>query len=182
VSRDPIFDLQPHLSAALVSLRPLEAQDYAALYAVASDPLIWEQHPARDRHQEPVFRRFFEGAIESGSAFAVREASAGRVIGTSRYAAFSAERSEIEIGWTFLAREYWGGRHNAEVKRLMLAHAFRFVDTVFFEVHVDNIRSQRAVLKLGARRDRSSGPPDDETVVFRLAGHDYRGGAAGRGN
>ena len=57
--------------------------------------------------------------------------------------------SEIEIGWTFLARSHWGGRANREVKRLMLDHAFTFVDTVIFWVGHENWRSQGAMTKIG---------------------------------
>src|SRR3982751_467343 len=124
------FDLQPTLKGELVALRPLRAEDFDALYAVASDPLIWQQHPASDRYLEPVFRDFFRGAMESKGAFAVLDQTDGRIIGSTRYCGLDEARSEIEIGWTFLAREKWGGRYNGEMKRLMLAHAFRFVDRV----------------------------------------------------
>lgn len=128
------FDLQPILKGTLVELRPLRADDFDALYAVASDPLVWEQHPDRDRWKEDVFRDFFRVAMESGGAFLVTDARDGRVIGSSRFARYDAEKSEIEIGWTFLARSHWGGRHNGEMKRLMLQHAFRFVKSVVFRI------------------------------------------------
>ena len=130
-------------------MRPLRQEDYDALFAAAGDPLIWEQHPD-DRYREEVFRPFFAEHLATGGALAVVDAQSGEVIGTSRYAGYDAERSEVEIGWTFLARAYWGGIYNGELKRLMLDHAFRFVDTVVFVVAPGNIRSQRAVLKLGA--------------------------------
>ena len=143
------FDLQPELRGALVALRPLCEADFADLYAVASDPLIWEQHPASDRYQEEVFREFFRGAMDSGGAFLVTDARDGRVIGSSRFYGYDAAGSEIEIGWTFLARSHWGGAHNHEMKRLMLAHAFRFVEHVIFVVGERNMRSRRAVEKIG---------------------------------
>jgi N-acetyltransferase len=134
-----------------VAVRPLRQDDYDALFAAASDPLIWEQHPDA-RWREEVFRPFFVEHLATGGALAVLDAPSGRVIGTSRYHDFDAERSEVEIGWTFIAREYWGGECNGELKRLMLEHAFRFVETVLFVVAPKNFRSQRAVEKLGAVR------------------------------
>ena len=144
------FDLQPVLTGDLVVLRPLHQDDFAALFAVASDPLIWAQHPEPDRCTEPVFRRYFHGGMESGGAFLVLDRSDGRVIGSSRFAGYDEAASEIEIGWTFLARSHWGGACNAEMKRLMLAHAFRFVRRVVFRVGPNNRRSQRALEKIGA--------------------------------
>lgn len=134
-----------------MEVRPLRQDDYEALFAAASDPLIWEQHPD-DRWREEVFRPFFADHLATGGALAVLDAHSGEVIGTSRYHDYDAERSEVEIGWTFIARAYWGGTYNWELKRLMLEHAFRYVDTVLFVVAPENFRSQRAVEKLGAVR------------------------------
>src|SRR5262249_27350803 len=118
------FDFRPTLVGELVTLRPLRPDDFDALYAVAADPLIWEQHPERDRYTEPVFRRYFDDGLAWGSAFLVTDSRTGAVIGSSRYHAFDEAASEIEIGWSFLARSYWGGAANGEMKRLMLDHAF----------------------------------------------------------
>ena len=144
------FELQPTLEGELISLRPLRESDFGAAFAVAADPLIWEQHPAHDRWQEPVFRTLFEESIASGGALVAIDRSTGRIIGWSRYHGYSAEASEVEIGWTFLARAYWGGRFNGEMKRLMMAHAFRFVNRVIFVIGENNLRSQRAVERIGA--------------------------------
>jgi N-acetyltransferase len=146
------FDLQPTLKGELLELRPLRPEDFAALYAVASDPLIWEQHPMYDRYKEAVFTEFFRQALESGGALLALDGRDGRVIGSSRYHGYDRDRSEIEIGWTFLARSHWGGRFNREMKHLMLRHAYRFVNCVIFQVGTQNLRSQRAVEKLGAVR------------------------------
>ena len=144
------FELQPVLIGDVIELRPLRQDDFTALYKVASDPLIWEQHPEPDRCTEPVFRVFFREAIESGGAFAALDRSDGRIIGSSRFARYDEANREIEIGWTFLARSHWGGTYNRDMKQLMLAHAFRFVDRVVFRVGPLNRRSQRALEKLGA--------------------------------
>jgi len=119
------------------------------MFAAAADPEIWKLHPARDRYTEEVFRTYFDGAIACGSAFTFVDRESGNVIGSSRYHGLDPVASEIEIGWTFLARDYWGGSYNAEIKRLMVEHAFRFVDTVVFWVGETNIRSRRAMQKIG---------------------------------
>lgn len=145
------MDLQPRLVGETVELRPLRADDYDALRAAASDPLIWEQHPA-NRHEEPVFRGYFDEQLGSGGGLAILERASGAVIGSSRYHGYDEGRREVEIGWTFLVRRHWGGATNREVKRLMLDHAFRFVETVVLVIHPENVRSQRAAEKLGGVR------------------------------
>src|SRR5256885_9753625 len=143
------FDLQPVLKGELLGLRPLRPEDFHDLYAVASDPLIWEQHPIKDRYKEEVFKGFFREALESGGALIAIDSQDGRVIGSSRFHGYDEEASEIEIGWTFLALSHWGGIYNREMKQLMLRHAFRFVNSVIFLVGPQNFRSQRAVEKTG---------------------------------
>src|SRR5438093_5395228 len=146
------FDSQPVLKGKLVELRPLRAEDHDDLYAVAADPLIWEQHPVKNRHEERAFQVFFREALAAGGALIAIDANTQQVIGSSRFHGYDKERSEVEIGWTFLARSHWGGSYNGEMKRLMLRHAFRFVSRVIFLVTPENIRSQRAVEKIGAIR------------------------------
>ena len=146
------FDLQPHLKSELIELRPLTSEDWDDLFAVASDPLIWEQHPESDRYKEEVFKIFFREALESGGAFVVIDKQTQQIIGSTRFYGYDPEKSEIEIGWTFLARKYWGGRYNAEMKRLLLDHAFKFVESVIFFVGEKNFRSQKAMEKIGASR------------------------------
>lgn len=145
----PLPSLQPTLSGERVQLRPLQAGDWNALFAVASDPLIWAQHPANDRYQETVFRAFFDVALASHAAFVVLDAHTGAVIGSTRFHGYHATSREVEIGWTFLARSHWGGQCNGEMKRLLLAHAFEFVDRVIFIVGRDNVRSRTAMERVG---------------------------------
>src|ERR1044071_1256890 len=142
------FELQPVLRGELLELRPLRAEDFAELYAAASDPLVWEQDPNSDRYREDVFREFFRGAFESGGAVLGVDNETGRAIGSTRFHGYDEEKSEIEIGLTFLARSHWGGRYNGEMKRLMLEHAFRFVRSGVFLVGPQNHRSQKAVEKI----------------------------------
>ena len=162
-------DWQLVLESDLLVLRPMVTDDFEVLYALASDPAIWEQHPAKDRTQEPVFRRWFVEAMASQGALVVVDKSDQQVIGTSRYVS-QGNPDEIEIGWTFLATSHWGGTYNGEMKHLMLAHAFRSVQTVVFTVHSANIRSQRAVQRLGAVRTDYLPDADGQAgkIIFRL--------------
>src|SRR5262249_10344667 len=143
------FELQPWLVGEHIELRLLKSEDWSELFAVASDPLIWEQHPASDRYKEEVFKVFFREALECGGAFVVVDRETQRIIGSSRFFGYDPQKSEIEIGWTFLARSHWGGVYNREMKQLMLNHAFQFVDNVVFYVGPNNIRSQKAMYKIG---------------------------------
>jgi RimJ/RimL family protein N-acetyltransferase len=164
------FDLQPILRGKLLVLRPLREEDWPVLHAVASDPLIWEQHPESDRYKEDVFRRYFQGAIDSGGAFLILDTADGRVIGSSRYAGYDERASEIEIGWTFLARSHWGGACNRELKQLMLRHAFQFVERVLFTVGPGNLRSQKALEKIGAVRAVSRTDPSGRgNLVYEIS-------------
>jgi N-acetyltransferase len=168
----PAFELQPALTGRLVELRPLKAEDWDALYGAASDPLIWEQHPESTRWQPEVFRRYFNGAMESRGAFAVIEPTSRRIIGSSRYCSLKAEESEIEIGWTFLTREFWGGPHNGEMKRLMIDHALKFVERVVFVVGENNMRSQKALEKIGANVWKRV--PEESKVIFAITRAEWK--------
>jgi RimJ/RimL family protein N-acetyltransferase len=175
------FDLQPTLTGDLVELRPMRPDDFPALHAVAADPLIWAQHPESDRHEEAVFRRFFQGGLESGGAFVVLDRADDRIIGSSRFYGYDPQRREIEIGWTFLARSHWGGRYNAEMKRLMLTHAFRFVDRVLFIVGSQNVRSQRAVERIGAvRRGERVNERGEQSLVYAITTDVFAGSQGDR--
>jgi RimJ/RimL family protein N-acetyltransferase len=169
------FDLQPVLRGDLLTLRPLQHDDYDDLRAAASDPLIWEQHPDKTRSDPEGFKKFFQEAIASGGALIAIDNATGAVIGSSRYFGYNSDADEVEIGWTFLLRSHWGGRYNGEMKRLMLTHAFQFVSRVVFLVGPNNIRSQRAVeriggVRVGMRRDPASGR---ESVVFAITAEKF---------
>lgn len=138
-----------HLQNELVKLVPLTENDFERLYAVASDPLIWEQHPSFDRYQRNVFQDFFAGALDSKAAFLIVDQATGEVIGSTRYYDHKEDES-IAIGFTFLARQYWGGRYNQAVKELMLHYAFAYVDKVIFHIGATNLRSQIGTTRLGA--------------------------------
>jgi RimJ/RimL family protein N-acetyltransferase len=146
------IELQPVLKGGLLELRPLRSEDFDDLYEVASDPLIWEQHPAKDRYKREVFQDFFQDALDSRGALIAFDSKDCRVMGSSRFHGYVEEKSEIEIGWTFLARSHWGGACNREMKQLMLRHAFQFVNSVVFLVGPQNLRSQKAMEKIGGVR------------------------------
>jgi N-acetyltransferase len=142
-------DFQPTLIGPTVTVRPVTASDWAELFDAGSDPEIWKVHPRSNRYTEPAFREYFDSAVASKMAFVFVDRSTNRLIGSSRYYGYDAGLSEVEIGWTFIARSHWGGKTDREVKRLMLDHAFTFADTVIFWVGEQNWRSQGAMTKIG---------------------------------
>ena len=158
------MDRQPVLEGERLYLRPLTEADWLALWAVASDRELWANHPSHDRWQEPVFRAFFDDAMAQGGALAIVDKASGAVIGSSRFQDFErGGGGEVEIGWSFLARPYWGLGYNAEFKKLMLAHAFAAVDRVLFRVGADNVISRKAMANIGGRLT-------GETFVVERAG------------
>ena len=146
------FDLQPTLEDEFVSLQPLKETDFEALYKIASDPLVWAQHPNPNRHKKDVFEVFFQGAMESKSAFLIIDKLTNMPIGTSRYYDLDKNGLYVVVGYTFLARTHWGTTYNRATKILMLNHAFKFVNSVIFHIWEENLRSQTAIIKLGARK------------------------------
>jgi RimJ/RimL family protein N-acetyltransferase len=176
------MDRQPVLEGERLLLRPLRSDDWEALYAVASDRDLWALHPSHDRWQEPVFREFFEDALARGGALAIIDESTGAMIGSSRFQDHDpADGGQVEIGWSFLARAYWGRGYNAEFKRLMLEHAFRSVARVIFRVGADNAISRKAMARIGGRltgetfvADRAGRPM--EHVIYAISREDFANG------
>jgi len=146
------FELQPILRNALLEIIPLQEDDFEILYTVASDPLIWEQHPNKERYQREVFKNFFRGAIESGGAFLVYEKSSRKIVGSSRFYELDEENQSVCIGYTFIGREFWGKGHNSALKTSLLEHAFQYVNKVQFHIGAENFRSQKAIEKIGAKK------------------------------
>lgn len=173
-----IFNIQPTLENDQILLAPLLASDYDTLYAVASDPAIWEQHPQNDRWKENIFRDFFDAAIRSHSAFKIIDKATGEIAGSTRYYEYDAGTNTIYIGYTFYATKYWGTGFNKAVKKLLLDYIFQFVDSVGFHVGVNNIRSQIAVTRLGAIKmaemdmEYAYGTTR-QNFVYKLAKNDY---------
>jgi RimJ/RimL family protein N-acetyltransferase len=172
-----VLNLQPTLRGLCVELLPLLEEDFEPLFQAASDPLIWEQHPERERYQRDVFRRYFDSGLASKGALKIVHLASGELIGSSRYHDYRPADGEVEIGWTFLTRPHWGGDTNREVKKLMLDHAFSEVERVLFVVGEHNLRSQKAVLKLGAvlRGPSERSTAASRNVVFVLERSRWRG-------
>lgn len=164
---------QPHLIGTSIKLRPLTEGDFEELFEAASDPLIWEQHPDRERYTRKRFEEYFCSAMDSRGAFTILDLQTGKMIGSSRFTSYSPENKSIEIGYTFLVRSHWGGTFNRELKTLMLNYAFQFVDCVYFVVGKENMRSRRAMVKFGGTLVESAGialPGDlSASVVYRIA-------------
>lgn len=167
------MNVQATLENENVKLVPLNPNDFEELFSVASDPKIWEQHPNKDRYQREVFEKFFQGAIESKGAFKIMDKSSNEVAGSTRFYDYNPDENSIFIGYTFYATKFWGSKLNPQVKKLMLDYIFQFVDKVNFHVGKDNIRSQKAMEKLGAKKvDEVNfayfGEPEKLNVVFEI--------------
>ena len=146
------INIQPTLENENVILHPLQDKDFDDLYAVASDPKIWEQHPNKDRCKTEVFKVFFDGAMQSKGAFKIVNKASGNVMGSTRFYDHNQEENSISIGYTFYGREYWGKGFNHSVKSLMLDYIFQFVSKVHFHIGAENIRSQIAIGRLGTTK------------------------------
>lgn len=167
------FDLSPTLNGSLLILRPLKESDFEELYIAAQDPLIWENHPNSDRYKRDVFQKFFLEAITSKGALVIYDKVTQKIIGTSRYYELDESKSEVVIGYTFLARNYWGGNFNRELKKLMIDHARKFVLNIYFHVDQRNLRSQKAMSKIGGvllrSEEKESTPNQKRTVLIYKA-------------
>jgi N-acetyltransferase len=148
-----LINWQPkNLKNEVIQLIPLEENQFEALYLVANDELLWEQHPNKLRYQRDVFQNFFDGAIQSNGAFLVLDRKTNEVVGSSRFYDYDEEEKSVLIGYTFIGRNFWGIGYNAAMKKVMLDYAFQFVDKVYFHVGASNFRSQKAMEKLGAKK------------------------------
>lgn len=145
------FEMQPQLTGETLSLRGLRPEDFDGLFAAASDPLIWAGHPVKDRYLRPVFESYFHFLHENGGTLVIIDRETLRIIGCSRYYVVADQPDNMSIGFTFLNNDYWGGRANHKLKQLMFAHAFETFDEVWFHIAPDNIRSQKATAKIGAK-------------------------------
>ena len=145
------MDRQPILEGERLRLRPLTADDWDALFAIASDRQIWDQHPAGDRWQEDVFRKFFDESLGASGALVAIDRASDCIVGSSQFRPCPLDPSEMEIGWTFLARDQWGGATNRELKRLMLSHALKAFPRVLFRIGDTNWRSRKAMEKIGGK-------------------------------
>lgn len=167
------MNLQPTLIGERLELRPLKQEDYDNLLKAASDPLIWEQHPQSDRYKPEVFKSFFNEAMDSKGALVIIDRATNSIIGTTRFYDYTKETSSVIIGYTFMTRNYWGGGFNKELKKLVVNYALQFVKTTYFQVGLNNKRSQKAMEKIGAINTGiqdvviSYGPPK-KSYVYKI--------------
>lgn len=173
-----MLNLQPkNLQTELITLIPLKESDFESVFAVASDPLIWEQHPDRERFKKEVFQLYFDSAIESKGAFKVCHAITSEVIGCSRYYHLNETDKTVMVGYTFLARKYWGGLYNSHLKKLMFTHAFNHNYTVHLQIGSTNFRSQKATEKLGAKKIKEElldFPKQTLHFVYKIARENFK--------
>ena len=172
------FSIQPTLENDHLKLIPLKGEDFEKLYLVASDPKVWEQHPNKERYKREVFQIFFNGAVESKGAFLILDKQTEEVLGSSRFYDFKENDQSILIGYTFYGTNSWGKNINGVVKKLMLDYIFQFVEVVIFHVGKDNIRSVKAMTKLGAENTGEEeiayfGEDSKTNVVFRITKKDW---------
>ncbi len=149
-----MINLQPVLENEFIRLQPLQQSDFERLYAVASDPLIWEQHPNKDRYKRDVFETYFEGAMESKGALLLLDKRTGDVAGSSRFYDYNETENSLLIGYTFIARTFWGKGYNPAMKALMIDHAFQYVKKILFHIGATNLRSQIAIGRIGAVKQK----------------------------
>lgn len=169
---------QPTLQDDLILMQPLKESDFEALYAVASDPLVWEQHPNKNRYQREVFMNFFEGALQSNGAMLILDKATNEVAGCSRYYDYKEESQSVFIGYTFFSRKFWGKQYNTASKRLMLDYIFNHVNTVYFHIGATNMRSQIAIGRIGAVKTKEviiayHGEPDRNNFEYELRKEDW---------
>ena len=169
---------QPIIQNELIIMQPLQHHDFERLYTVASDPLVWEQHPNKNRYQKDVFQTFFEGAMQSKGAFLIADKQTGEVAGCSRFYDYKADASAVFIGYTFFGRKFWGKQYNPSSKQLMLDYAFQFLDTVKFHIGATNLRSQIAIGRIGAVKTKEviiayHGEPDRHNFEYELKKEDW---------
>jgi RimJ/RimL family protein N-acetyltransferase len=148
-----ILNLQPEIiENESIKLVPLKETDFEILFNVASDPLIWEQHPNKNRFEREVFLNFFEGAVESKGAFLIVDKTTNEVAGSTRFYDYEPDKKSVFIGYTFYGRKYWGTGFNMQVKKMMFDYAFKAVEKIQFHIGAENYRSQKAIEKLGAKK------------------------------
>ena len=141
------------------SLEGVAESDFESLYAVASDPLIWEQHPESNRWQRNVFSVFFANGLANDlGCFVIRERLTQEVVGSTRYYGYDETDRCVRIGFTFLARKHWGTSANREIKDAMLKRAFKLCESVLFDIGPENRRSITAVEKLGGVYSHTESP------------------------
>jgi RimJ/RimL family protein N-acetyltransferase len=148
-----------HLQDDHVVLEPLSLDHVPALEAAAADGALWNLWftgvPAPGETQAYVEKGLRGQADGLMLPFAIREKSSGEIVGTTRYYDIVPELPRLAIGYTWYAKRWQKSHLNTACKRLLLQHAFEVVGAVAVEFHTDlrNLDSQRAIERLGARRE-----------------------------
>jgi len=147
------------LEGAYVRLEPLARAHLAGLAEVGLDQELWRWIPTPVRTQEEM-AAYIEAALgeqERGESlpFAIAEKTTGRAIGSTRYGNIDRTHHRVEIGWTWVAREWQRTAMNTEAKYLLLRHAFETLGCMRVELKTDslNARSRAAILRIGASEE-----------------------------
>lgn len=173
-----MFNTQPTLENNNLLILPIQADDFEALYAVASDPKIWEQHPNKNRWHRDAFQNYFKGAIESKGALKVIEKATGEIVGATRMYFDKDFPDAAFVGYTFFATKYWGKGVNPQVKQLMIDYLLQHVSQVLFQIGAKNIRSQIAIGRVGATKIGEQevayyGEPSVLNYIYSIKKEDY---------
>jgi len=147
------------LEGAHVRLEPLAKAHLAGLVEVGLDEELWRWIPAPVRTQEEM-AAYIETALDEQARgvalpFAIVEKSTGHAIGSTRCGNIDRTHHRVEIGWTWVAREWQRTAMNTEAKYLLLRHAFETLGCMRVELKTDSLneRSRAAILRLGAREE-----------------------------
>ena len=150
----------PHptvLESQTVKLMPLEKQHFEELYIAASDKRLWEFIPV-DGSDSNKFNQAYEKALtdrETGTQypFIIYHKHSKKIIGSTRLFEIFPNDRKLEIGWTWIVKEYWGTAINFECKLLLLTFCFETLKAVRVQLKTKdaNMRSRKAIEKLGAK-------------------------------
>ena len=147
------------LAGRFVRLEPLGLDHCAPLCEVGLDPDIWRWTTADVRTPDAI-RAYVAAALSDQAAgralpFATIDAASGRAIGSTRFGNVEPAHRRVEIGWTWIGREWQRTPVNTEAKYLLMRHAFETLGCVRVELKTDvlNDRSRRAILRIGAKEE-----------------------------
>ena len=145
------MNFKSHFEDSSISLLQIKKENFEELYLVASDPIIWEQHPENDRWKKEKFSIFYKNGLQNKFGFLlIFDKHKNKIIGSTRFYSYDKIDKAIRIGFTFISQEYWGTSINFQVKKMMLDYTFKYLDKVYFDIGINNFRSRKAVEKLGA--------------------------------
>ncbi len=142
-----------------VRLEPLAKAHLEGLAEVGLDEELWRWIPTAVRTREEM-AAYIETALQEQERgvslpFAILEKATGRAIGSTRYGNIDRTHHRVEIGWTWVAREWQRTAMNTEAKYLLLKHAFESLGCVRVELKTDSLneKSRAAILRIGAKEE-----------------------------